>query len=543
MNLFSLMTDPAPFMPHGMCLLWEPALIWLHVASDVLTGLAYFSIPVALIVFARRRKDLAYKWMFLLFGAFIFACGTTHFMGAWTLWHANYVAEGLVKGFTAAVSLVTAALLWPLIPKALALPSPSALREANAALAAQVAERERAEQAVRAANDQLTQALRALRASEARYAGMVNNAPDAIFVLDVEPDGNLLLSGANPVTLRELDRPEAELLGRRVEDVFSPMAAGALVAHARACVAGRAPVRYEVSLEGKAGRRVWQVLLSPVADPETGSVVQVVGSSRDLTDYRTLQEELAQASKLATLGTMAAGIAHEMSQPLNAIRITATDLALLLEEEGEATDVPYLRHGLTTIRDQSARMGGIVDQMRQFGRKDGTEAELFDPAEPFRRAAELVGRHFASIDIRLVADLPQDLPKVAGRSAKLEQVALNLLSNARDAIEERRRQAGDRAPGRILVEAGVDGVRNAVVLTVEDDGTGLSPAALEHLFDPFFTTKDTDKGMGLGLSISASIIGAMGGRIEATPQPGGARFTITLPIQPVRQVGASEAVA
>jgi hypothetical protein len=129
---------PGDFLPHGLCLTWRPELIWTHLLSDILVGLAYFSIPVGLLYFVWRRQDLAYKWIFLLFCGFILACGVTHFFGAWTLWHPDYVAQGAIKAFTAAISVVTAVVLWPLIPQALALPSPSQLREANSSLELQI---------------------------------------------------------------------------------------------------------------------------------------------------------------------------------------------------------------------------------------------------------------------------------------------------------------------------------------------------------------------------------------------------------------------
>src|SRR3954454_17249407 len=100
------------FMPHGMCILWRPDLLWLHAGSDALIALAYYSIPVALIYIVRRRKDLVFPTVFILFGAFIFACGTTHVLGVWTIWHPDYWVEGAVKAATAAISVVSAILLW-----------------------------------------------------------------------------------------------------------------------------------------------------------------------------------------------------------------------------------------------------------------------------------------------------------------------------------------------------------------------------------------------------------------------------------------------
>jgi signal transduction histidine kinase len=118
------------FLPHGVCFLWDESLLLLHVVSDSVIALAYYSIPIALIFFVRRRKDLAFSWIFVLFAVFIVACGTTHLLGIWTIWHPAYWLDGTVKAITATVSLVTAILLWPLIPKALALPSPAQLRSA-----------------------------------------------------------------------------------------------------------------------------------------------------------------------------------------------------------------------------------------------------------------------------------------------------------------------------------------------------------------------------------------------------------------------------
>ena len=133
------------FMPHGYCYLWRPDIVWLHAVSDGLITFSYYLIPVLLIYFVRKRKDLPFHWVFVLFGVFIFACGTTHLMEIWTLWHGTYRLSGVIKALTAGASLVTLAALFPIIPKALALPSPEALR-------VEIANRKRAEQAVQEAN-------------------------------------------------------------------------------------------------------------------------------------------------------------------------------------------------------------------------------------------------------------------------------------------------------------------------------------------------------------------------------------------------------
>lgn len=131
------------FIPHGHCYLWKPELIWLNIISDSLIALAYYSIPIMLINLAHKRPELPFNRIFLLFGAFIMCCGTGHLMAVWTLWYPDYWLSGLVKAITALVSLYTALQLVPLLPKALALPSPAQLEATNQALLEEIVERKR----------------------------------------------------------------------------------------------------------------------------------------------------------------------------------------------------------------------------------------------------------------------------------------------------------------------------------------------------------------------------------------------------------------
>src|SRR5690349_15170002 len=104
------------FVPHGYCYLWNPWIVWLHVISDSLITLSYFCIPVALIYFARQRSHLPFQWIFWMFGCFIMGCGTTHLMEVWTIWHPEYLLSGVIKAFTAIISVATAIVLVPLVP-------------------------------------------------------------------------------------------------------------------------------------------------------------------------------------------------------------------------------------------------------------------------------------------------------------------------------------------------------------------------------------------------------------------------------------------
>jgi len=155
MSLYDWLFNPSGLTPHGFCLLWAPGLIVLHAASDAVIGLAYFSIPWALASFVAQRKDLEYGWVIQLFVAFILACGTTHFMSILTLWSPVYGIEGIIKLITAGLSIATAVILWPLIPKLVALPSGSQLKLLNSQLAFTVDEQERTAQLLRESETQV----------------------------------------------------------------------------------------------------------------------------------------------------------------------------------------------------------------------------------------------------------------------------------------------------------------------------------------------------------------------------------------------------
>ena len=148
-TFFERLLDSSTLSPHGICLLWEPELIWLHVASDAVIAASYFSIPVALSIFVYKRRDVDFGWIFWAFALFITACGFTHVLSIITLWVPVYGIEGLIKAITALASIVTAIILWPLLPKVLELPSPSLLRATELALVQEGMQRREAEDMLR----------------------------------------------------------------------------------------------------------------------------------------------------------------------------------------------------------------------------------------------------------------------------------------------------------------------------------------------------------------------------------------------------------
>ena len=157
------------FMPHGACYLWRPEIVWLHATSDTLIALSYYLIPIVLIYFVLKRTDLPFNWIFVMFGVFIFGCGTTHLMEVLTLWDPVYRLSGIIKALTAVVSIVTAAMLVKLFPKALALPSPTELRTTNLKLESEIEERCRIEKVLQRTHDELEVRVR-VRTGELAHA-------------------------------------------------------------------------------------------------------------------------------------------------------------------------------------------------------------------------------------------------------------------------------------------------------------------------------------------------------------------------------------
>src|SRR5271157_5802140 len=135
------------FMPHGFCYHWDPRIVWLHVISDGVIAISYYGIPLILVYFIRKNRDRLFNRIFWMFGTFILACGTTHLMEVWNVWHGDYLLAGAVKAITAAISVITAAMLIPLVPRVISRPGRMYLDEVNRKLEREIAERKQTEQA------------------------------------------------------------------------------------------------------------------------------------------------------------------------------------------------------------------------------------------------------------------------------------------------------------------------------------------------------------------------------------------------------------
>jgi len=226
-----------------------------------------------------------------------------------------------------------------------------------------------------------------------------------------------------------------------------------------------------------------------------------------------MQQELVQANRLATLGQVAAGVAHEINQPVATIRAYADNARVFLERKQTAS----AEENLGAIAALTERIGGITEELKVFARKGRTAAEPVELRGVIEGAVVLLRSRFAGRLDALDITLPLPTLKVMGNRLRLEQVLINLFQNALEALDGR-----DDARVQVSSEETADGV----ALAVADNGPGISPAILKSLFTPFNTSKE--KGLGLGLVISKDIVADYGGRIEVSSSGQGTRFTIHL---------------
>jgi PAS domain S-box-containing protein len=296
------------FMPHGMCYLWRPDLLALHVVSDALIALAYLAIPITLVYFVRRRTDVQFNWMFLCFSAFIAACGLSHLMDIWTVWHPAYWLSGGVKALTALASVLTSILLIKFVPYALRLPRASALRESHAALEREISERIRAEDNLLQVNAtlearvadrtaQLADLNRTLTRDNERFAIAADAAGLGFWSLDVETD------------LLQWDERTSQLYGRSPATGEKPFTAWTRCLHpedranfeqdSADALSGTRPFDTEFRVLHPNGTLRHLKSAARITRDTDGRAVQMYGVTVDITELKRADEKFHRAIEAA----------------------------------------------------------------------------------------------------------------------------------------------------------------------------------------------------------------------------------------------------
>jgi PAS domain S-box-containing protein len=378
--------------------------------------------------------------------------------------------------------------------------------------------RTKAEEQVRALNTELERRVAdrtaELRASEHRLRALLGCSRGAVFEFDAE--GRYLNVWAEDESL--LVRPRAEVLGRSVREVIPHEATQFIARIARVLATGKGE-SYQYQLAVAAGLHWFHADLVR-APPEPGKAPSVVLLSRDASESKKMEASLFRSERLAAVGTLAAGVAHEINNPL-AYVVGNIDYSLARLEKIEGPEIAGIHEALAEAGQGAERVRLIVRDLMLFARDSEEESGPVDVARVLDGSINM-----AFNEIRHRAQLERSyagVPLVHCNERRLGQVFLNLLVNAAHAIE-----VGRFESNRIRVSISSAGRR--VVVRIADSGRGIAPEHLDRIFDPFFTTKAVGEGTGLGLSICHAIVTGMGGDISVTSQPGqGTVFTLSLP--------------
>lgn len=371
-----------------------------------------------------------------------------------------------------------------------------------------------------------------LERSEKRYRALIESAHDAI--IGVDNEGNIRY--ANKAVEEILGYPPDKVMGSNICSflVLTGESAGVDGALGSSLEKLDGQTVETEGLPGKGTRMPLEVSISRAEDVRDFQYVMVI---RDITERKSIENELKQkhleviqTSKLATLGEMAAGIAHELNQPLNTTKIIANRLRRHLMKH--PVDETWLSEKLKLIDNQVDRAALIIDHLREFGRKTDVRLSKVDVGDVLDGVSTILGEQLRLHGIEVKKNLPSDLPPVLAEKTRLEQVFLNLVTNARDALNAKAlsfNMMGKTYKKSIEIKSSVSG-DGSVVVEVSDNGCGMSKEVASKIFEPFFTTKEVGSGTGLGLSISYGILRDFGGGIDfKTAEGQGTTFRVTLP--------------
>ena len=463
-----------------------PAMVRLHFWSDLLIGVAYVAISVTFVFLVRKgRREIPFHWMFLSFGAFIIACGGTHFMEVWTLWTPVYWLAGMVKSVTALASVATALALPPLVPRTLGLIRSAKLSDerqdeleaANKALTREIAERRRAEQAIQEMATELETRVRERTAELARAneelaekAAIVQHSQDAI--LSWELDGTV--TSWNPAAERVYGYTSAEAIGNNISRLVPAGRSEELDGLLNRLQQEQELHPMQLGAVRKDGVLIeTSVTVSPLRD-SAGKVRGASVITRDITEENRSAEQLRQVQKLESLGLIAGGVAHDFNNLLVGIMGNAS---LALEVTSRSNPNYQLIESVIKAAEKAAH---LTQQLLAYAGKGRFVSEKLDLSQLVKEISSLVETSIPkTVSLRL--ELENNLPAVEADPGQVQQVIMNLVINAAEAIGYQN--------GTVLVTTGVQPVDEAyirqnfagealatgvyVTLEVHDSGCGM----------------------------------------------------------------------
>lgn len=494
-------------MPHGVCFLWREDLVYMHVLSDIVITMAYFSLPIFLMMLVRKKPELKKSGVIPLFAAFILLCGLTHAFSIWVLFVPDYLAQGILKTVTAIVSLVTAVLVWPLLPKLIAMPSSQELIDANEELRRQIDEREKAEmrsERLALAIENMDELVVLIDREERVLSGNrawreINGYPDEKSIVGVSLEENIRIS-VNAGRVPEARGREEEWIAER------------LAQHKKAGELSN--IKFDDGRTYHMTRKQF----------ENGSTI-IVGS--DITKQLELEASQQQARRMETVGQLTGGIAHDFNNLLAIIIGNLDFMELKAKANGD-----LVKH-IGNARQAAARGAELTRKLLNFSRHESGPLEPVDANGVIGGLQDLLTKSM-TFEIDITFDLDADLQSTKVNAGDLGDVLLNLAINARDAMPKGGRLAirtenvridPGFADKRLTLKPG-----RYVLLTVSDSGCGIPEDRIDRIFEPFFTTKEVGKGTGLGLSMVYAFAVRSGGGVYVQSVPGkGTTFKLYLP--------------
>jgi two-component system, NtrC family, sensor kinase len=382
--------------------------------------------------------------------------------------------------------------------------------------------REGDEKAVHAIANGLAFALRTLRLQEDAiglrdYQARLLDSANAL-ILGI--DRTWRITVCNRALLELTGTTRDEVLGRDIRDFISSDQRGTLTTAFSAALSGQHHTAVTVMLPTRSTpvRSVWSIAPVGRAGQLGGPIEAVVAIGQDQSKIDLLQQQIVRAERLATLGELAAGVVHELNNPLTSITVYAEYLVRKLESQGtDAADIEKLRR----IGASAQRILRFSRDLVQYARPSGKESEAVDLASVVRQSVSICEHLVERGGVDLAVEVDPALPVIQAVAGQLEQVLINLITNAVHAVPE---------GGKVVVRATTDGPAN-VLIEVADSGPGVPEADRDRIFEPFFTTKPDGKGTGLGLPIVRNIVDSHRGQISVTRSDlGGAAFRVVIPI-------------
>ncbi|MBC77746.1 MAG: hypothetical protein CME64_17200 [Halobacteriovoraceae bacterium] len=365
-------------------------------------------------------------------------------------------------------------------------------------------------------NEEIREVARKQLEEQKRFlSNTLDNMPAVVYAKDVE--GKFI--AINEVFRKLFKLTDEEVIGKTNHEVFPHEIAEAFRKNDLEIIKSKAVQESEELAIGSDGkRRAYYSLKFPYFDDE-GNVIATGGVSLDITEKKEFERQAFHNAKLASIGELAAGVGHEINNPLTIVKGYAA--SILSRAEAGVLNNEILKKYLEQIDKASDRIAKIVQGLRNFSRFDDEGLAPINLNEPLTESVEMIRDIYGRSGVQLELSLPDEPLIIHGNSGKLQQVFINLLANAKDATKNQEERS-------ILVNA--EKTRDSIILTFKDNGEGISPEIQERIFDPFFTTKEVNEGTGIGLSISHTIIQEHGGQIRCESIVGkGTSFIIELP--------------